>query len=505
MDAQGVAGAQGLVGRHSGPRVGSLAGSGGGGGTAPAITTTPVVGAASTAAPVTWPAAVVTGSPAPAVVYDVLIGGGVVAANATSGSYTPTGHVGGSLVVRTTATNSVGSAQASSSAVVVSAAAVYTGQIGTRGIVHQQVTTFKQARFARREVAVDDVTSPQFAFLNWYVDSQAGGATYAETGCGGVATWTAAVEYPIGNPTRTQVLFSGVATGTVADAGTLFGFATGLTIPAGQPFIVHSFVQFLGTGAVATTGNGNSASTTLTPTYDFSLGDQTDMAASGLTDNTMGGAYLNNQPGFGGGHFLCLGSTVKPSVYNVGTSIDHGQNGDSNAQGVEGIISRSVVQAGGIGFANCGVRGDYYAFSKTGSAKRAALRSRFSHMVLGGPVNDIYARSQTAAQTLASCQSLYTLYSGMVIFQATCTVAGAGNSGTTPSVFEPIRATFNASLSPLPSGVTALFDTAAVLANAAVPGTWAFAGDTADGTHPTSQGYARVAASGAVNVALITR
>lgn len=89
--------------------------------TAPTISTAPVVSAAVVGTPVTWSAAVVHGTPTPTVVYDVLIGGAVVAAGATSGSYTPS-TAGGSLTVRATATNSEGSVQATSPAVTITAA-----------------------------------------------------------------------------------------------------------------------------------------------------------------------------------------------------------------------------------------------------------------------------------------------------------------------------------------------------------------------------------------------
>lgn len=89
--------------------------------TAPTITVAPTVASATVGTPLTWTAATATGSPTPSVSYDVLIGGSVVAAGATSGSYTPTA-AGGSLVVRATATNSAGSVQSSSVAVTVAAA-----------------------------------------------------------------------------------------------------------------------------------------------------------------------------------------------------------------------------------------------------------------------------------------------------------------------------------------------------------------------------------------------
>jgi len=113
--------------------------------TAPAIGVAPSVGSATVGVALTFTAASsVTGYPAPTVTYDVLIGGSVVATNVTSGSYTPV-SAGGSLVVRATATNASGTAQASSSPVTVAAAATVPGAptgltLGTPGSTSQPLS-----------------------------------------------------------------------------------------------------------------------------------------------------------------------------------------------------------------------------------------------------------------------------------------------------------------------------------------------------------------------------
>lgn len=93
------------------------------GAVAPVITVAPSIASAVAGSPLVFTGATVTGSPTPTVTYDVMQGGTVLAANATSGSYTPT-TAGVTLTVRATATNSAGTVSATSSGVVVSSASV---------------------------------------------------------------------------------------------------------------------------------------------------------------------------------------------------------------------------------------------------------------------------------------------------------------------------------------------------------------------------------------------
>lgn len=88
------------------------------GGSGPVPDVAPVVLAAVLGVVVIWTPALFLGYPPPAVTYDVLVNGSVVAPGATSGTYLPV-TIGASLSVRATATNKAGSAVAVSTPLTV--------------------------------------------------------------------------------------------------------------------------------------------------------------------------------------------------------------------------------------------------------------------------------------------------------------------------------------------------------------------------------------------------
>jgi len=379
--------------------------------------------------------------------------------------------------------------------------------VGRRGIMSQQQTsTSKQARGRTLHTIIED-TNPgdnplQLVYLNWFVDSSSGGSTYNEVGGGGPMTVTCSVE--IGGVIY-QCTSGGSSVGVAPDGGQVI-FTCPIAIPKNTEFKERYFIQYIGAGTIHHTGNGNVAGN-MTPTFNNSMGDDFEVAVSGMTDNTMTGAgYTNGAAGNRGGCQLLLAKTSKPSLINFsGNSIDHGQNGLQDALGVEGIIARSIVGAGNIGFFNAGVKGDWFSYFITHSTKRQGLLQYFSAVCLGSPVNDIYARSRTGAQAYADLLSIRALFTDKKVFAQTCTVAGAGASGTTPSGYEFERSAYNTAIKAGAYRFNGLWLVAEVLANAATPGTWAFPGDTIDGTHPSQQGYIRVANSGAVVTSQITR
>lgn len=87
-------------------------------GIAPTVTSAPSVASATTSAGLTWTPGVYTGTPTATVTASVFVNGALVASNVTQGSYTPT-LLGGSLVVKETATNVAGGVQSSSSVVTI--------------------------------------------------------------------------------------------------------------------------------------------------------------------------------------------------------------------------------------------------------------------------------------------------------------------------------------------------------------------------------------------------
>lgn len=88
------------------------------GGVAPVAQAAPVVAAAQLGVALTWTPAVFSGYPPPAVTYDVIVNGALVAGGSLSGVYLPV-TLGGSLTVVATATNKAGSTQATSIPITV--------------------------------------------------------------------------------------------------------------------------------------------------------------------------------------------------------------------------------------------------------------------------------------------------------------------------------------------------------------------------------------------------
>lgn len=222
----------------------------------PVITSVPVVSGAAVGTPLSFTSASATGNPIPTISYDVLVNGSVVATNATSGSYTPT-LSGGSLVVRVTATNNLGSVQDNSTAVTIAAAA--TVPDAPTGLTVGTPTT---------------TTQP----LTWTAPVSNGGAALSDY----VVQWS-----PAGANTWTTFA-DGTSTGTST-------IVTGLSANTNYDYRVAA-VNVVGTGAYSTTATGSTSAVTL-------------LRMTGLTSVSESGTgpYTYTATGTGG----CVGAPNK--------------------------------------------------------------------------------------------------------------------------------------------------------------------------------------------------
>lgn len=408
--------------------------------------------------------------------------------------------------VRARNTQGYGPYSAQSNSVTPVGLSSYLGQVAKRSWIlnRKPGSTFKQGRGKLGQINVEAVTSIQLVFANWFVSCYYNATpTYLETGSGGNATWAAAIEYPAG--TFTQVKFGGSATGSVADGANLISDALTISIPANTQYWIHSFQQQIDTGFIVY--NGADVGTDPGAVTNTSLwGDKCDSAASGMTDITMSGSgYTNNLTGSQIGPILVLANMTKPSVMMFGNSIDFGQNGAIDALGVEGITARSLATGNYLGLLNMGISGDQWSKVVTSKAKRQALAAYFTHIVFGGFTNDS-AAGRTSAQILADLQTVYALFPSQQKYQITTPPYGSGAAGTNVAATNGVRVTANTAQKAGVANILATFDVAGVLESPTVSGTWQYAGDyDAAGTHPSQQGYIRVANSGVINPALLTR
>ena len=151
-------------------------------------------------------------------------------------------------------------------------------------------------------IATEDLTTIRIVFSNFYNALKFGGGPTSDTGRGAASTITASVEYPSG--TFTQVKFDGSASGLIPNASVLFSDYLTVKIPSGATFWVRLFTN-------------NPAGIIFNPWQNTFLGEAIDVAASGLTDQTMGGT-IRNKIGWSTPPLAIVGMTKNASVIIVG-------------------------------------------------------------------------------------------------------------------------------------------------------------------------------------------
>jgi lysophospholipase L1-like esterase len=360
--------------------------------------------------------------------------------------------------------------------------APYTGLVATRSYVP---TTFnsgnKQVMTRTRHQSRVAITSLQIGIPGWYANGS------GDAGLGGTATVTASIEYPAG--TFTQVKFSASTSGTVPNGGTLVSDAVTVSIPNSTDFFVRIFWQSA-TGILF----GNSLE------LDANNGEAMTYAASGLTDQTMGGTVVASGSGFCFYPCAIIGTTNKPSFMLVGDSIVQGQ-GDSIGTGEapdQGTLARGVGPS--YAYINAGVPGAQSTDMSTGAAtQRTALLTYCTHLICGYGVNDLDA-SVTPAALVTRLQAIWALKSGAA-YQATITPhttstdswATVGNQ--TVGVGNTNRISFNGLVRSGQTGMTGFLEIADTVESARDSGFWKAPGYTADGLHPSKTGYQAAAAA----------
>lgn len=380
------------------------------------------------------------------------------------------------------------------------ALAPYTGLVATRCLAPISLNTTNKQLMARSpHYSRTAITSLQIVIPNWYVNPS---STHAEIGSGADATVTASIEYPAG--VYTQVLFSGVAAGTVTNGSQLLSDAVAVTIPTNTLFWVRIFWEG-GAGGVLTiphdlTGGSNP-------------GSGLEVAVSGLTDKTMSGTVTAADNEFS--PVAIIGTTTQPSFVIVGDSIGLGDSSREtvgDASGDFGVVARGIGPS--YAYASYCQNGDQAEDIVASHTNRAALFAYASHLACEYGSNDLYTNSASVATVQGLLQTIWGYMTALgpekKVYQTTITPrttssdswATTENQAQVSGTINGRRTTLNDWIRGVPSGAHGYFDIADALETSRNSGIWKVTGVanayTADGIHPNTTGSILIRDSGVI-------
>ena len=219
-------------------------------------------------------------------------------------------------------------------------------------------------------IATDYITDAELAYANY---------SGAESAAGGPLTIRVSIEYPVG--TLTQVTFSGNATGTIPDGGTLISDMTHLAtpIPKGATFWTRTWEN-----GVATYEGGNTTANTYGSGYQNNFVPDTTMIP-GTSGLSPGGFYY--------GPVAIIATTTLPSFVLYGDSRTMGQTQSPDSrydQGYEAFIGSN------FGYADLGVPSDALHLFVTNDTQRLKMIPFATHVIIGYGINDLNDGNSTS-------------------------------------------------------------------------------------------------------------
>lgn len=424
--------------------------------------------------------AVTTTTAASGVVFKV--NGTAVAAMAGSGtswsySWTPLAGDIGSPSLTAVATDLSSGSVGTSAAVVVSVASGL-APVATRSRVASSAalgTTAYMCRIAT--YSRDTLAAVQVAWPNWRVVNTNGG----ETGCGGVITIKASIEYPAG--TFTQIKFAGSATGTIPNATTLLSDAAVVAIPIGAKFWIRwSWVSTVNLPVI--TGINYK---------DTFAGDAFQATA---TDLTMSGTVTDDAGSNAMRPVAILGTTTRKTLALLGDSRVAGQ-GDSvvnDYYGDMGELERPFGPA--FAYLNLASFGESSSGFLASNTLRRALANYCTTIISEYGVNDT-GTGVSAATVQTNQASIAALFPGKPVWLCTLPPTSTGAwtavdlSDQTVGTFDAARVTYNTWVRTSPAGFAGFFDCAAVGESSLNSGKWKANGValayTVDGVHESGK------------------
>jgi len=334
----------------------------------------------------------------------------------------------------------------------------------------------------------------QLVFGNWYA------STTSENSFGVAATITASIEYPAG--VFTQVKFSGVAQGSIANGANIVSDKAFIGIPQNATFWVRSY--FTSTGGVFVSPN-NVMNT------GGNAGEYCMAVASGGVDYTMSAGAANTPPFTGSAYYplAILGMSNVPSICCFGDSRTSGQGDDSTTDlGMFNIGELGRTLGRDFPYTLVATPGDKLSDFVTRYAKRGAIAVYHTHVNWGYGINDL-GNGATAAALQANCEAMYAAFSAYKQSQTTLSVQTSSTDGWTTQAGQfqvtssQPRLTFNIWVRTKPSPLYAFFDVAKATQYPSDQLRWKFPGYTLDGTHATPLGYASIPDSGFFDTSVI--
>lgn len=359
--------------------------------------------------------------------------------------------------------------------------------VATRGGTHFLKSGTAQAMTVSYHVMKDDVQAIKFRFPNFYVPS----GSSVETAPGAAATISAALEYPLGSPRR-QILFSGAATGSIPDGGTLDSDYIAGAFTGNVPFRVW----------VWRSCSSNCIYTTDQISW---MGERAQFGAS-VTDVTLSGIV-------GGTDFAncyrplaIIGQTENRTLAIIGDSIDWGDGDIPNDwTGDRGMSPR--IFGNQFAYSTMAGPGDSAVEFVASNTNRLACARMASDVMVGYGTNDING-GRSAVQLNADMatiggyfRGLSALYTRTITPLTTSSDSWATVANQTASAQQAIINSVNATRLSIPAPYTRCFDLSTFASSARDSGKWicdlsptVFWG-TKDGTHPSQRMYLFVGGS----------
>lgn len=379
----------------------------------------------------------------------------------------------------------------------------YTGLAATRcRFLTSFISGNKQIMTRSPHVAAVDISSLKIKIANFRLLAD----DSTEVATGGTMTVTAAVEY---SGVFTQIKFAGSASGTCASGAVLTSDVTlgDLGIPAGATFFIRTFVT-------------NPAGIIYNAWRNSAMGEVTNVGASGLSDQTMGGT-ITSIGNFSAPVQAIIATTNQPSVCIIGDSKSHGfldtaESATAAGPGLRGEIAKSFpATLPFLNLATGGMRANLWASQSTG---RSSFLGDCSHFVINLGHNDIYVSSASAATLKTNIESITAAILAAkpsakitICTQTHKSTSASGNwtsdADQTASGGNSDRVAYNNIVRAL--GVTGqnngLFEIAWQVESAHDNSLWKSDGTnkkyTSDGVHEQPAGYDLIVSSGAVDYA----
>lgn len=375
---------------------------------------------------------------------------------------------------------------------------LYLGQVATRCEIPtlKLATSAAQSMSQRGYIARQEITSLQIVIANWYVDNADG----LEKGQGSVLSVDASVRYPSTPNTWQQIKFSGVNTGTVADAGLLVSDVITLStpIPSGSVFHIRLWKRWASANILYMASSSASF-----PPRNTNNGFADNLTSGVTTPNcTDGTAFSNVDANIQDGCQAIIANTGLESVFIYGTSRNVGVNDAVNASGNRGVFPRSLGAT--LPYINASRHADRLMWSASNFAKRLQLAAYCKHASGDGGTNDFF-NSRTAAQVEADLTTFVTNLRGAIqggkIYHGTTEVrTDSGNTATVTGEAE--RLLFNTWLRAGNGGVDGYFDVDAFF-DANANGLWDDNSWHNDGVHQTQAGNLAIQSAGTINPAVL--